>query len=184
MTTEFFYIELPDDQRFGLVAFELPGGRWARPRTATDDDWLQGAHLSSRRLRRCRKWSATWWRHRAIIAEAERRCGRRADAGSAVCRVARMSRTDAVLVDRDGRITDYYGPQLTEGLPPVALEGLARRRLVALGSTCPCGARMVLPSRAERRAARRRSPVLSVQIEHEDDCPAVCPELLDGRWRR
>jgi len=95
-----------------------------------------------------------------------------------------MSRTDAVLVDRDGRITDYIGPVLAEHLPPVVLEGLARRRLTALGQTCPCGATMVVPNRAARRAARRGGiAVLTVPVEHEDDCPAVCAELLDGRWK-
>lgn len=96
-----------------------------------------------------------------------------------------MSRTDAVLVDRDGRITDYIGPALAEDLPAVVLEGLARRRLTALGQTCPCGARFVIPNRAARRAAHKRGSVgLSVPAEHEPDCAAVCAELMDGRWRR
>jgi len=98
-----------------------------------------------------------------------------------------MSRTDAVLVDRDGRITDYIGPALAESLPPVVLEGLARRRLTALGQTCPCGARMAILNRAARRAARRGGvAVLTVPVEHEPDCPAVSADLEVhvGRWRR
>jgi hypothetical protein len=94
-----------------------------------------------------------------------------------------MSRTDAVLVDRDGHRTLYVGPDLCEDLPPVVLEGLARRRLVAVGQGCPCGARMQVPNRAARRAAARSGrPVLEVSVEHEPDCPAVCTELLTGRW--
>ncbi len=96
-----------------------------------------------------------------------------------------MSRTDAVLLDSDGRPAIYLGPELREGLPALVLEGLARRRLVALGDACPCGARMVVPNRAARRAARRDGvAVLTVPIEHENDCPAVTPALLDGRWGR
>jgi len=99
-----------------------------------------------------------------------------------------MSRTDAVLVDRDGRITDYTGPALAESLPAVVLEGLARRRLTALGQTCPCGARMQVPNRAERRRARHRGgvAVLTVPVEHDPDCPAVCADLEVhvGRWGR
>lgn len=94
-----------------------------------------------------------------------------------------MSQTDAVLVDEDGRRTLYVGPELREDLPPDVLEGLARRRMVALGEVCPCGARLVVPNRAARRAARQRGPGLSVRVEHEPTCPAVCPGLLTGRWR-
>lgn len=93
-----------------------------------------------------------------------------------------MSNTDAVFFDAHGVRSLYIGPELRESLPPVVLEGLTRRRLVALGEVCPCGARLVMPSRAERRAAGKtsRGAVWSIQVEHEDDCPAICPELL--RW--
>jgi len=88
-----------------------------------------------------------------------------------------MSRTDALVVDDAGRCI-YIGPELDGTMPRVVLEGLARRRLVALGETCPCGARLAMPNRAARRAARHRPAVLVVQVEHEADCPAVC-RLLD-----
>lgn len=94
-----------------------------------------------------------------------------------------MSRTDAVLVDADGRRSAYVGPGLDDTLPPLVLEGLTRRRLVALGQSCPCGASMAVPNRQQRRAAHRRGPVLVVQVEHDPACPAVCPELLnESRW--
>lgn len=91
-----------------------------------------------------------------------------------------MSATDMLLFDDDGKPTLYLGPELSENLPPTVLEGLARRRLVALGQPCPCGARLVIPNRAARRAAQQKghAPVRRVQVAHEDDCPAVCPELL------
>lgn len=98
-----------------------------------------------------------------------------------------MSTSDAVLVGTlDGERTLYVGPELEEGLPPVVLDGLTRRRLVSLGHSCPapCGARLVMPNRAQRRAARSRGTVLHVDVEHEDDCPAIAPELeahLRGR---
>jgi hypothetical protein len=90
-----------------------------------------------------------------------------------------MSTTDAVLVGLvDGERTVYVGPELAEGLPTAVLEGLARRRMVALGQDCPCGARLAVPNREVRRAARRRGQfVLPVQVEHEDDCAAISPEL-------
>lgn len=90
-----------------------------------------------------------------------------------------MSATDMLLLDDDGQPTAYLGPELHENLPPHVLDGLVRRRLVALGQPCPCGARLVIPNRAARRAAHRKGqgPVTRVQVEHEDDCPAVCPEL-------
>lgn len=93
-----------------------------------------------------------------------------------------MSATDMLLLDDQGKPTFYLGPDLRESLPPHVLDGLARRRVVALGRACPCGARLVLPNRAAHRAAQKKGhgPVTRVPVEHEDDCPAICDELL--RW--
>jgi hypothetical protein len=66
-----------------------------------------------------------------------------------------MSRTEVVGIGKDGRRRAVLAPTLAESLPPDVLEGLVRRRLAALGETCPCGASMALPNRAARRAARR-----------------------------
>lgn len=90
-----------------------------------------------------------------------------------------MSTTDAVLVGAVGgeRIA-YFGPPLLETYPPAVREGLVRRRLVATTGVCPCGARMVVPNRAARRAAARAGQVfLQVQVEHDVDCPAVDPRV-------
>lgn len=91
-----------------------------------------------------------------------------------------MSATDLLILDDDGQPSLYLGPELSEHLPPHVLDGLTRRRLVALGQPCPCGAQLVLPNRAARRAAQQKGhpPVTRVQVAHEDDCPAVCTELL------
>jgi hypothetical protein len=91
-----------------------------------------------------------------------------------------VSISDAILVDIDGVRTLYVGPAISESLPPLVREGLARRRLVSLGQECPCGARMPMPNRETRRAAQRRGEPLVVDIAHADDCPAVDPQL--DRW--
>jgi len=75
-----------------------------------------------------------------------------------------------------GRVA-YLLPVVPESAPAEAREGLARRRVVAHTGQCPCGARMVLPNRADRRAARRHGTVGHVRVEHEDDCPATDDRL-------
>lgn len=85
-----------------------------------------------------------------------------------------MSASDAVLVGLvDGQRSLYVGPELDELQPADVLEGLVRRRLVGLGQPCPCGAVLIVPNRAQRRAARQQGVALQVPVEHEDDCPAV-----------
>lgn len=94
-----------------------------------------------------------------------------------------MSVTDAVLIgEAGGERLLYVGPELDESQPADVLEGLVRRRLVGLGQPCPCGAVLVVPNRAVRRAAVRAGQVLSVTVEHEGDCPAVDERLQRGAW--
>ena len=98
-----------------------------------------------------------------------------------------MSTSDAVLVGTlHGERALYVGPDLEEGLPAVVLDGLARRRMVGLGQPCPppCGARLVMPNRAQRRAAGHAGLVLRVAVEHEDTCPAIAPEIDEHLRRR
>jgi len=71
----------------------------------------------------------------------------------------------------------YIDLDVPEDAPPVVREGAVRRRLVTLTGVCPCGARFSMPSRAERRAAARSGAVLTARVEHEDECPAIAPEL-------
>lgn len=71
---------------------------------------------------------------------------------------------------------------IPEDAPEALREGLARRAIVNRGGTCPCGARMVLPNRAQRRAG---ATTLNVDVHHEDDCPAVTANVarLLQEWR-
>jgi hypothetical protein len=104
--------------------------------------------------------------------------------------------SDFLVNDREGMRTLAVLPTIAEDLPEQIREGLARRRLLAAGQPCPCGARPTTFNRAMRRAieARRRKglpgPVIHVTIEHEDDCPATDENLaevaaehgVDLRW--
>lgn len=93
--------------------------------------------------------------------------------------------TDVFHGDRDGLSATTIVPTIGEDLPAPIREGLARRRLVALGKPCPCGAQPYRLNRAQRReieARKRRGlpgQVIRVTIEHEDDCPAT-DENLDA----
>lgn len=86
----------------------------------------------------------------------------------------------------DGQRIGYVLADPPEDGPADVREGIARRNIVALGGTCPCGARMVLPNRAERRRHARLGRVIEVTVEHENECPAVTSALLAAiaRWKR
>lgn len=75
---------------------------------------------------------------------------------------------------------------IPEDGPPELREGLARRALVNQGGTCPCGAAIVLPNRAQRRAAERAGIPIEIEVEHEMDCPASTRNVLAAmtRWRK
>ncbi len=89
--------------------------------------------------------------------------------------------SDAVMIGENGERLGYLGPDLDDpAWPAGAREALRRRRMVALGEPCPCGAVMVVPNRAARRKASRESRVLPVTVEHEDDCPALDERALRG----
>jgi hypothetical protein len=91
--------------------------------------------------------------------------------------------TDVFAFKRDGLTAVAVVPTISEELPEQIREGLARRRLVATGQPCPCGAQPIRLNRAQRREmeARRRKglpgPVFRITIKHEDDCPAADENL-------
>lgn len=85
---------------------------------------------------------------------------------------------DLTLGRVDGERTAFVLPTIPDGASDVVREGLARRRLVAITGACPCGARLLIPNRRQRRAAAREGRVLPVAVEHEHDCPAIADELF------
>lgn len=86
----------------------------------------------------------------------------------------------------DGRRIGYVLADPPEDGPADVREGIARRNIVATGGTCPCGARMVLPSRTDRRRHARLGRAIDVNVEHEAGCPAITTSLLAAlaRWKR
>ena len=125
---------------------------------------------------------------RAAVARRRPATHRVRLSGRAAHGCGRVSTTDAVLVDLNRLRSLYLAPHLRKSLPPAVVEGFARRPMIALGQTCPCGARTEVPNRAERRGARRPdgSPRYAVMhwapIEQRADCPASCPQFLSERW--
>jgi hypothetical protein len=65
----------------------------------------------------------------------------------------------------------YVGPELSEDDAPEVLEGIARRRLVAMTGRCPCGATMPAVDDLEP------GTLTIVRVEHEDGCPAIDTEV-------
>ncbi len=92
-----------------------------------------------------------------------------------------MTRLDLVMIA--GERAAVLDSSIPDDAPPAVREGLARRAIVNRGGTCPCGARAVLPNRAERR--RNRGQVLRVAVWHEPGCPAGDEALLAAlaAWR-
>jgi len=99
---------------------------------------------------------------------------------------------DLFVRDIHGQRAAILLPVIPDDAPDEIREGIARRRLTTLTGTCPCGARMAGPNREQRRQMdkdRRRGiagqVVWSIEIQHEDDCPAVNNVLTEAiaRWR-
>lgn len=86
----------------------------------------------------------------------------------------------------NGERIGYVLADPPEDGPADVREGIARRNIVATGGVCPCGARMVLPNRAERRRHARLGRTIDVNVEHEAGCPAITDLLLAAlaRWKR
>jgi hypothetical protein len=96
-----------------------------------------------------------------------------------------MSATDIAVAVIDDEVIAVPLISIPESAPEAVREGVARRNIVNTGGTCPCGARLVLPNRAERRRAARTGRVLDVRVAHEPECLAGTERLREaiGRWR-
>lgn len=95
----------------------------------------------------------------------------------------RHLRHDAIPHDFDGIPAVNVGPIAPDHAPDPIKEGLARRRTVNLGGTCPCGASPPRLSRQQRRKLQRdqakgHAPMLRLQVHHEPDCPALNDHLV------
>jgi hypothetical protein len=86
--------------------------------------------------------------------------------------------TDTTITDVDGERAAFLLTTIPDGAPVEVREGLARRRIVALGGQCPCGAIFIPPNRAQRRAAQRRREPIHVAVKHENGCPAITSVLV------
>jgi hypothetical protein len=78
----------------------------------------------------------------------------------------------------DGEPVLIVETDIPDGAPQAVKEGLARRAAVNAGGVCPCGARAVIPDRAARRRAARLRQLITVTVQHEDDCLALLPGYL------
>jgi hypothetical protein len=59
-------------------------------------------------------------------------------------------------------------PVIAESMPHELREGLARRRIVAAGHKCPCGASF---DTAEKLTYRDGSDIPTMHIGHDENCP-------------
>jgi hypothetical protein len=98
-------------------------------------------------------------------------------------------RRDGPVVDGEtGEVVGFVLTDIPEDAPHDVREGFARRKLAALEGACPCGARLLLGNRAQRREAARtgRCPAGVARIEHAAPCPAselVLAEAI-AAWER
>jgi hypothetical protein len=73
---------------------------------------------------------------------------------------------EVLLVQQD----QILAPAIPDGAPEAVREGMVRRRLALMNGACVCGARVVLPNRTMRRAAK--GALLQLVCMHKYDCPA------------
>lgn len=91
-----------------------------------------------------------------------------------------MTAFERIVGEVDGLRTLFVVPTIPDSAPEPVREGLARRRLALINGECPCGGRRPRLSRQQRRAAQRRTgaDIGSLQVVHEDGCPAIDEILL------
>jgi len=75
--------------------------------------------------------------------------------------------------------TAFVLPVIPDCAPYAIREGIARRRITTLTGTCPCGAVM-------DTGDLQAGAITNVNIEHEDNCPAITAKLEKAvrRWMR
>ncbi|GAC1569979.1 MAG: hypothetical protein NVS3B18_01660 [Candidatus Dormibacteria bacterium] len=91
---------------------------------------------------------------------------------------------DVTALTIDGVRVAAVLPVVPEDASAEVKEAVARRRIVMLKGSCPCGAIRRLPNRAARRAAQHgRTPLrLKATIVHEADCIASDEHLRALGW--
>lgn len=98
-----------------------------------------------------------------------------------------MSGFDLAIAESwDGETYAFVLPRIPDDAPEAIREGVARRRITTLDGKCPCGARLVLPNRAQRRRAARTGVAVGVTVQHQDECPATDDVLIAAirEWQR
>lgn len=72
--------------------------------------------------------------------------------------------------------------QVPDDAPPNLKEGIVRRNIVNGGGMCPCGAKVTLPSRRQRR--KNKGQIMMLAASHTADCVASDEALLSAyrRW--
>lgn len=94
----------------------------------------------------------------------------------------------AVFDEDSGEVLALVLVDTPEDAPHDVREGLTRRRLSVLDGVCACGARLVIGTRAERRAAARsgRQPIGTPRVAHRPNCPGNTDVLATAiaRWEQ
>jgi hypothetical protein len=83
---------------------------------------------------------------------------------------------DVIYSTLGGETVGVIVPVIPDDAPTSVREGFARRRLVAVGQRCPCGARPF--ARDAVRRAGKNGPLSKYVIVHEDNCPATDDNLM------
>lgn len=80
---------------------------------------------------------------------------------------------DLTIAKIDGKRAMVALPVVPENAPYAVREGIARRRITALGGRCPCGAE-----------ARLAGSPIGLAVDHDSGCPAMDSRLIKAarRW--
>ncbi|MER5830537.1 hypothetical protein ABT116_06795 [Streptomyces sp. NPDC002130] len=82
---------------------------------------------------------------------------------------------DITVTEINGQRVLVIQPVISDDAPGPFKNALAIRRATNTTGVCPdCGARRVLPNRAERRAAAKAGLLPMARTVHEGDCGVLC----------